>query len=127
MDAAGAVLVLLYGCVCGLQFALPRIHEWPPFQVWRARSRQFALVGAGGAFGFGIVRLFVAIRAEHFPMVETGIAAVSLCLGTWLYRWTTASTKEDQAKFAKLATFSVSVLIGLFYLLKNGSRLFRWY
>jgi len=124
VDAAGAILLVLYAGVCGLQFALPRLHAWAPFQFWRARIRQIAFAIAISAVGVGTVRLFAALRAEHLPMTKTAIAAVSLALGMWLLRWTTAVTKEDQAKFAKLAAFSVSVLIGLFYLLHNGSRLF---
>lgn len=127
VDAAGALLMVLYGGFCALQFALPRLHAWPPFQLWRAHIRQFAFGFAAFAFGFGAVRLILAFRAEHLPMIHTGIATVSVAIGMWLLLWTKAATKEDQAKFAKLVAFSVSVLIGLFYLLHSGSRLFGWH
>jgi hypothetical protein len=124
VDAAGAFLVFLYFGICGLQFALPRFHELPWFQRWRGYFRSWVILGAFAAFGFGLVRLSVAIRAEHYPMVQTGVALVSLCLGLWLLLWTRSEANEDQARFAKLATVSLSVLIGLFYLLHNGSKLF---
>lgn len=124
VDAAGAFLVFLYFGVCALQFALPKMHELPWFQRWRGYAKQWVTLGALSAFGFGLSRLIVALRAAHYQMVQTGVALVSLCLGLWLLLWTRSETKEDQAKFAKLATVSVSVLVGLFYLLHNGKKLF---
>lgn len=124
VDAAGALLVVVYGGVCGLQFALPRLHELPWFQGWRPVLQQFALLGAFGAWCLGAVRLFMAMRAQHYRMIETGIALIIISLGLWLSRWAKASTKEEQAKYAKLSTFSVTCVLGLFYLLHQGKRLF---
>ena len=124
VDAAGALLVVLYIGFCALQLALPRIHELPWFQGWRPVLQRLAIVGAIGALALGSLRLISAMRAEHYRTIEMGIALVTLSLGLWLFLWATASVKEEQAKYAKLAIFSITCVIGLFYLLHNGKRLF---
>lgn len=125
VDGAGCALLVTYALMCGLQFAIPAIHRSPQFAAVRKRLVPVAQGCAITVTGVGTCLAATAFTSEpRFPTIARGSAALTVLCGFWALLWSYAEQKDEQAKYAKLVSLTVGVLIGLWFLASNGPKLF---